>query len=153
MLSGFESSCWSSLLSCVASPPGRRHLWSSWYEELALMMINKALNKTTFMKSKSEWYSAWLFKTVALIISSFTLTLLQQCTPRAVLPLAGPVWSWTTLWETASWGQPRPLCELWRKQTRTHESVTCFRHSWHNTRQTGITSSADSWGGARTHHS
>ena len=46
--SGFESSCWSSLISCEASPSGRSHPWARWCEESALMMTNQALHRMTY---------------------------------------------------------------------------------------------------------
>ena len=54
--------------------------------------------------------------------SCFTLTVLRLCTQGAALPLVRPVWCWTSLWETARWGQPLPLHELQRKpgNQRTH---------------------------------
>lgn len=82
---------------------------------------------------KEKRLTEWIFLTATLIFYkkkkifsykiscdlALTLTLLQRCTPGAAPPLAGPVWSWTSLWETARWGQPRPPCELQGKQTKT----------------------------------
>lgn len=78
------------------------------------MMINKALHETNFMKSKSK---LGISTSIECFHSkkTFILTLLQQYTQEAVLPQAGPVWSWTSLWGTARTGQPRPLNELQRK--------------------------------------
>lgn len=52
-LLGFESSCWNSSLLRAVEQRDPRHLWSSWHEESALMMTNKALNKMALMKSQS----------------------------------------------------------------------------------------------------